>query len=204
MCQDNAATRASLLVRLRDPTDGDSWQTFLDTYGPLLYHYSRRRGLQDADAADVAQDTLTEVVRAIRTFEYRPEIGRFRDWLGTLAFHKLMRFLERRKRREIPAGGDSALQGPPRAECPTPDAEWIDEFNAQLLRVAQGRIRGHFEPTTWRAFELAWLENRPAPEVARDLGVTIEKVYVAKARVLKRLEEEVLMLAEDAPQRLAD
>jgi RNA polymerase sigma-70 factor (ECF subfamily) len=195
----DSGTRASLLVRLRDAADSASWQTFVDTYGPLLYHYCRRRGLQDADAADVTQDAMAEVVRAIRTFDYRPEVGRFRDWLGTLVFRRLARFRERQDRREAAAGSDTTIQ---QALAPAADAEWADEFNAQLLRVALERVQVHFEPSTWRAFERVWLDNVAAPEVARELGVAIANVYLAKSRVLKRLEEEILMLAEDAPQLL--
>ena len=67
-----------------------------------------------------------------------------------------------------------------------------------MLRAALVRTRPHFEPTTWRAFELVWLENRPAAEVAREAGQPIDWVYVAKSRVLKRLWEEVQDLADDA------
>ncbi len=187
-------------MRLRRPEDAESWRTFVDTYGPLLYHYCRRRGLQDADAADVAQETMLEVVRCIRSFEYRPEVGRFRDWLGTLVFRKIAHFLEKKGRT---VGGDTPVDGLPGLAVPPADPEWVDEFNAQLLRVAMERVRSHFEPATWHAFEQVWLNNRSAGQVAREAGVPIENVYLAKSRVLKRLEAEVRMLAEDAPQLLA-
>jgi RNA polymerase sigma-70 factor (ECF subfamily) len=48
-------------------------------YAPLVHRYARRHGLQDADAADLAQDVMIQVARALRSFEYRPERGRFRD-----------------------------------------------------------------------------------------------------------------------------
>src|SRR5688500_7177705 len=91
-------TRASLLLRLRDPQDGDAWRLFADTYAPLVYRHCRRQGLQEADAADVAQEVLTQVARSIGTFEYRPERGRFRDWLGAVVRSKLARFRQRQTR----------------------------------------------------------------------------------------------------------
>ncbi len=78
-------TRPSLLARVRDVRDADAWQTFVTLYAPLVYRYVRQRGLQDADAADLTQDVMSAVARSIRTFEYRPERGRFRDWLRTIA-----------------------------------------------------------------------------------------------------------------------
>ena len=53
-------TRASLLVRLRDPQDGTAWAEFVDLYAPLVYAYARKQGLQDADAADLSQDVRSE------------------------------------------------------------------------------------------------------------------------------------------------
>jgi RNA polymerase sigma-70 factor (ECF subfamily) len=189
-------TRPSLLVRLRDARDQDAWQTFVAVYAPLVYRHCRRRGMQDADAADVAQDVLTEVARSLRTFEYRPERGRFRDWLGTLTRHQIGRFLTRKER--APAGNPAPL--PEDATAPAADPEWVEDFNAQVLRAALDRTRPHFEAVTWQAFEMVWLHQRPAAETADALGVALDKVYVAKSRVLKRLQEEVLDLAEDLPQ----
>ena len=80
------------------------------------------------------------------------------------------------------------------------DSGWNEDFNAEVLRVALNRIRHHFEPATWRAFERVWLENQRAAVVAAELRIPIEVVYTAKSRVLKRLEEEVRILAEDLPQ----
>jgi RNA polymerase sigma-70 factor (ECF subfamily) len=191
-------TRASLLARLRDVHDESSWRTFVDTYAPLLYRWCRGRGLQDADAADVSQDILTEVVRSIRTFEYRPERGRFRDWLGTVTRRRLARFFAGRGRGAAPGGG-AAEQALAECRAVPADDEWTAAFHAQVLRVALDRSRPHFAPATWQAFELTWLGGRSAVEAADELGLPIEAVYVARSRVLKRLEEEVRVLAEDLP-----
>lgn len=51
-------TQSSLLLRLRDARDEEAWNHFVEVYAPLVYRYARRRGLQDCDAGDVAQDVL--------------------------------------------------------------------------------------------------------------------------------------------------
>lgn len=192
------ATRASLLQRLRDAGDTASWQTFATTYAPLVYGYYRKHSVQDADAADLTQEVLARVARAMRTFEYQPQRGRFRDWLGTVTRHQLATFLARRR----PAPADAAVELDALA-APTADTEWDASFHAHVLRVALEGIRPLFEPATWEAFTHVWQHDRPARDVARELDLPIDKVYAAKARVLKRLREEVLMLAEDLPQDLA-
>jgi RNA polymerase sigma factor (sigma-70 family) len=191
----NSQTRASLLFRIRDPLDRESWQTFVDTYAPLIYRYCRRKGLQDADAADVGQEVMTEIARCIRSFEYQPERGRFRDWLGLVTHRRLARFFGR-ARGEVHEPLGQSDDG----AASEVDSEWSDEFNVQILRVALERVRPRFEPETWKAFERVWVDGRRAVEVARELGRPIESVYVAKSRVLKSLEAEIIALAEDVPQ----
>jgi RNA polymerase sigma-70 factor (ECF subfamily) len=191
-------TRPSLLLRIRDHQDAEAWQTFVDVYAPLIYGYCRHRRLQESDAADVAQEVLTRVARSMRNFEYSPDRGRFRDWLGTIARNEIVRFQTRAKRPGEGAGGEAAgvLDSVASADQ---DSAWSAQFHAHLLETALGRVRPHFDPATWRAFELVWLDDAPAPQVARQLGLAVEKVYVAKSRVLKRLREEVLLLGEDSP-----
>jgi RNA polymerase sigma factor (sigma-70 family) len=192
-------THPSLLIRLRDPLDAVAWATFAEVYAPMIYRYARHRGLQDADAADVTQDVLAEVSRCIRTFEYRPEAGRFRDWMGTLARRKLIRFLDRKARGELEVLTDLDPEHPACAENSQPDTDWDTVFAETIWQAALARAKERFEPATWQAFERVWIDGRGAAEAAAELGLTIEKVYVAKSRVLKRLEEEVRLLAEDAP-----
>jgi len=195
---DPRETHPSLLLRLRDAHDEQSWRSFVELYAPLIYRCCRRRGLQDADASDVGQEVLTQVARSIRTFEYRPERGRFRDWLGSVVRSKVARFFEREGRLVRVAGGE----GYPADRGPVGDGAdpmWEAEFQGHVLRAALGRIRGRFEAHTWRAFEGVWLEGRPALEVAEAVGLPIDAVYLAKSRVLRRLREEVMLLAEDFP-----
>jgi RNA polymerase sigma factor (sigma-70 family) len=187
-------TKPSLLVRLRDPLDADAWQTFVALYAPLVYRFLRRRSLQDADAADLTQEVMGEVARDIRSFEYHPERGRFRDWLLLITRRRLIRFHEHGVRRPV-AGLGSAMPEP--CDDEQPDQGWNEAFNARVLRVALQRIRPHFEATSWQAFERVWLEHRPAAEAADELSMSIEAVYMAKSRILRRLQEEVQDIAED-------
>jgi RNA polymerase sigma-70 factor (ECF subfamily) len=162
----------------------------------MIYRYARRMNLQDADAADVSQEVLSEVARCIRAFEYHPEKGRFRDWLGVLVRRKVIRFLKKKGR----AAADWGQDDPDAWDLNQADVGWTDEFNVRILGAALERARPHFEPGTWRAFESVWLEDRRAAAVAAELRIPIDLVYTAKSRVLKRLEEEVRILAEDVPQ----
>jgi RNA polymerase sigma-70 factor (ECF subfamily) len=195
-------TRPSLLRRIRDPGDTEAWQVFVDVYGPLIYRHARSKGLQDADATEVTQEVLLQVCRSIQQFEYSPERGRFRDWLGTVTQNKIRRFLHKEAgvvhpRAEGPE--EDPLAG---VAAPARDTQWSEDFHRHLLQLALVRVRPHFEEPVWRAFEMVWRDDQVPAAVARELGQRVDWVYLAKSRVLKRLQDEIRQLAEDVPMFL--
>jgi RNA polymerase sigma-70 factor (ECF subfamily) len=52
-------------------------------------------------------------------------------------------------------------------------------------------VRGEFENRTWEAFWRTAVEDRPARDVADELGMSVLAVYKAKSRVLRRLRQEL-------------
>src|SRR5438876_9916363 len=99
-------TRASLLVRIRDGRDQKAWQQFVRLYAPVVYGFARKRGLQDADAADVMQDVLRSVAAAAARLDYDPSRGTFRGWLYTVARNKIFNFLQTSQHRFGRGSGD--------------------------------------------------------------------------------------------------
>src|SRR5262249_47130775 len=102
---DLPVTRASLLVRLRDPQDHDAWQQFFQVYSSVVYGLARRRGLQDADAADLMQDVLRRVALAAGKLDYDPRKGTFRSWLFTVTRNRVSDFLQQRQKMVLATGG---------------------------------------------------------------------------------------------------
>ena len=76
--EDSPVTRASLLLRIRDGQDKEAWRQFVEIYAPLIYGFARKRGLQDADAADLMQDVLRSIASAVGRLDYDPRRGSFR------------------------------------------------------------------------------------------------------------------------------
>jgi RNA polymerase sigma-70 factor (ECF subfamily) len=196
-------TRPSLLLRIRDTQDVEAWKTFVTIYAPLILGYCRSRGLQGADADDVTQEVFTKISRTIANFQYEPARGRFRDWLGTVTHGELCRFMNRVQRAGRGTGTTEVHMRLNQFGSETPGTEWSDQFQAHVLATALEQIRPQFEPQTWRAFELVWLHERPSAEAAEQLGLPLETIYVAKSRVLKRLKEKVLELADEIPTLVA-
>lgn len=189
-------TQHSLLVRIRDAGDHAAWRRFVDTYGPFLYEYARRQGLQDADAADVTQEVLRRVCKAMADFRYDPDHGTFRGWLFTIARNALRTFLVAKGRREQGSGNTNFQRL--LEQLPTEDADsqvWDEQYERHLLMVAAGEVRDSFVHSTWQAFWQTAVEGNSAKEVAQSLGISVGAVYVAKCRVLAQIRRELACIA---------
>jgi RNA polymerase sigma-70 factor (ECF subfamily) len=186
---DSPATRPSLLVRLRDPRDEDAWREFTEIYGPLVARLARRRGLQDADAADLVQEVFQAVARAVERGGYEPGRGSFRGWLSAIARNTAVDLLAAGRRQ--PRGtGDTGVQGLLEAHpAPSPEdtALFEAEYRRRLFDWAAGRVRAECTEPAWLAFRMAGVDGRPAAEVAEALGTTVGTVYYYKSHVMARL-----------------
>jgi len=192
-----SSTRATLLMRVRDLRDQAAWQQFTELYAPIVHRYVRHRGIQDADAADITQETLRRVSNAIGRLEYDRGKGRFRGWLLTIAHRSLIEHVQRSK-RAIAGSGDEAVQAMIDAHPQARDQEeWDRECQQATVKWAMDQIRNEFAPKTWQAFYATAVENRPPAEVANEIGLSTGAVYIAKSRVTSRLRVVVCEVEDD-------
>jgi RNA polymerase sigma-70 factor (ECF subfamily) len=195
--RNSPVTRPSLLVRLRDAADQRAWAEFVEIYTPLIFRFCRHRGLQEADAADVAQEVMRAVSRAIGGFDYQPEQGRFRSWLFTVTRNKFNNFLEKRRFEPQGTGATTVKDFLEAQPCPERDEGWDREYHQRLFEWACGQIRGEFQDNTWQAFWRTAVEEESGDAVAQALGMSVGAVYVAKSRIRTRLRECIATLAGD-------
>lgn len=192
MVIDSISTRPSLLLRIRDAQDTRAWVEFVDLYGPLIYAFGRKHGLQDADAADLAQEVFRAVARAAGQFQYDADRGGFRRWLFTVTRNKLKDAVARAHRQ--PAGaGDSGVRELLEQQAQPADDQtlWEQQFQRRLLDWAAECVRREVQESTWQAFWQTAVEGRPPEEVAQRLGLSTGAVYIAKSRVIARLRQRV-------------
>jgi RNA polymerase sigma factor (sigma-70 family) len=186
-------TRPSLLLRLRDPMDERAWGEFVEIYGPLVHRLARRRGLQDADAADLVQEVFRAVAGAIERYDPDPAKGSFRGWLSTIARNLIVNLLESQRRH--PRGtGDTEVRRL-LEEQPAPESQqstlFDTEYRLRILDWAAGRVRDEFAEGVWQAFWKTGIEGQPAQDAARALGLTVGTVYQYKSRVMARIRREI-------------
>jgi RNA polymerase sigma factor (sigma-70 family) len=184
-------TRASLLARLDDPRDDDAWRQFVSLYGPVVFGFATKRGLQDSDAADLTQDVLRAVATAVHRLDYDPRKGLFRSWLYTVARNKLQDFAAVRN-RQCQGSGDTGIEEL-LAQQPAKEDHvlWDKEYDQQMFLWASTQVRGGFAESSWQAFWQVAVEGRSPEAVAEALGMSLGAVYIAKSRILKRLRQEI-------------
>lgn len=182
------STSSSLLRRVQ-ACDAEAWRRLTDLYGPLVYHWARQSQLQPADAADVAQEVFRSVSAAISGYRH-DGAGRFRGWLRTITQNKIRDHFRRTRGQPDAAGGTDAQQrllDVPQAD----DPEMPDDAQSHVVRRALALIEAEFEPTTWQAFWKTAVDQQRPADVAADLDLSVDSVYQAKSRVLRRLREEL-------------
>lgn len=180
------STSSTLLQRLRQaPRESGAWERFVDLYTPLLLAWARKLGLSEHDAADLIQDLFAALVEQLPNFEYDPSKS-FRAWLKTLLHNRWRNRLRRRQERQPDSGQLSTVAAPlvpPEFE----EAEYRQHLVGRALRLMQGE----FPEATWKACWEFAVRGRPAADVAAELGLSVNSVYLAKSRVLRRLREEL-------------
>jgi RNA polymerase sigma-70 factor (ECF subfamily) len=185
------STSVTLLQKLRQQGQPEAWERFVRLYTPLLRYWARQRcGLQEHDADDLVQDVLAGLVRKLPAFTYEPGKS-FRAWLRQVLLNQWRDHL--RRDEQAPAAGEVGL-----SRLVSPQEE--DRFEAEdlqfLVRRALEVMRAEFEPATWQACWAVVAEGRPAAEAATRLGLSVNAVYIARCRVLRRLREDLAGLLD--------
>ena len=192
------ATRASLLLRLRDAHNAEAWEQFVTIYTPIIFGFCRSRSLQEADAADVSQEVMRTVARAMEKFEYDPARGRFRNWLLTVTRSKLSNFFSSQQRRPEPEGDTSLLARADAEPTLQEQQSWDTEYHGRLFEWAAEQLRPTMQEATWQAFWRTTINEEDPAKVADELKLNVGSVYAAKSRVLVRLKEKIQSVDEEA------
>ncbi len=192
-------TSQSLLERLRDPANGQAWQRLLTVYEPWLRGWLSRTPLQAADCDDVLQAVFMVVNAKRQEFVHNGRPGAFRSWLRSILTCQV-RLLLRDQGRRLDARSPQVLTDW-LAQMADPNSDlsrlWDQEHDQQLVRRMLASIQPEFNATTWQVFQMLVFEELSVNEVAQRLGITANAIYVAKARVMSRLRDEVRGLVDE-------
>ena len=187
-------TSESLLFRLQQhagstatDVDQSAWDTFVGLYTPLMFHWARKVGLEQNDAADLVQEVLTIVFRRLPNLKYDRQ-GSFRGWLRTVTLNK---FRERRRKKMLPVidASGSFVEG--LATVPQAESTWDIDYGRLLLRQAMDQMQCDFEPATWQALLAVMREHLSVDQASKQHDVSSWTIYSARSRLMRRLREQL-------------
>ncbi len=194
-------TRQSLLSRLKDWNDQESWRAFFDTYWRLIYNAAIKAGLTDAEAQDAVQETLISVMNSMPNFHYDSATGSFKAWLLRLTKWRISDQLRKRQREiERPRCDSSTsdetatVERLPGAEEPELEAVWDEEWERNLIEAAVERVKKKVDPKQYQIFDLYVLRKWTVSKVAQTLSVNAGLVYLTKHRINRLLKKEIAYL----------
>jgi len=184
-------TRHSLLIRLRNPDDQDAWFEFAEIYRPVIVRLAIQKGLQAADAENVAQNVLVSIARVIENHEHDPKRAKFRTWLNRVAHNAILNAITRIK-PDRGSGNTEFHTLLNVLESKSTDSELIRlERRRELFRWASRKIVDEFQTATWQAFWQTAIEGKSVAEVSLELDKKPGTIYAARCRIMRRLQEVV-------------
>jgi RNA polymerase sigma-70 factor (ECF subfamily) len=197
------STHASLFVPLQKGGQGpEAWAAFHARYHDVILTWCLRRELSSACAEDLTQEIWLKLLKDIHT--YNPEKGRLRSWLKAVVNNTLTDYWRRQQAKPEHGGigGSAFLER--LAGVADPDA--ADELSGAIEQRTNSsaaevvaRVQARLHQTTWQAFYQTLIEQRPAKEVARELGLSVSAVYKHTYRVKQMLHEEYLHVHPSEP-----
>lgn len=190
-------TPRSLLQRLRSPDDAQSWSRLVDLYTPWMRAILARGGISESDRDDVQQDVFAVLARELPRFEHNGRPGAFRTWLKAIVVYRLQSYHRSKRTAERHFQPAENLESIP-DQFSELEAYWDQEHDRHVAQALLQQVEGAFSQTVWRAFQRQVLDGWKAADTARELGVTVNVVLLAKSRVLRRLREESAGLVDDA------
>jgi RNA polymerase sigma-70 factor (ECF subfamily) len=175
-------------AKTRSATPTSPEQVFLQ-YAPRVYNLARRMLGNDADAEDVTQDVLLQVVRKLDTFRGEADFG---TWLHRVTVNAAL--AHRRKRanrdqREVHDPLDHFLENGAHPHAVKrwwiePDQRALDQETQQLIEQAIAEL-----PEIYRdVYVLADVEGLPNSEIADMLSLSLPAVKsrLHRGRLLMR------------------
>ena len=192
-------TRYTLLSRLQNWEDNDSWKDFFDTYWRLIYSVARKSGLTEVEAQEVVQETVISVAKHIHKFRRDHKLGSFKGWLCNITRWRIADQV-RKRTHAVPVADGSDPSDPAHVESlpelpeQNPDLRWEEEWHANLLQAAIDRVKLRVREEQYQIFDLQVLRHWPVSRITSTLGVSAARVYLAKHRVAALIKKEVRIL----------
>lgn len=186
---DNWNTRESLLIRASNPDDHDAFEEFVYYYENFIGMVFSKLGVATSQSGDLRQDLLLKLWKDISKFDSKREKSNFRGWLSVVIRHEVYRFFKKNKKES------DVLASIPLASSSESEVENLieEEWKAYVTSLAVEKIKSHFDGNAMKVFHMT-LEGKSGADIAEELSMAENSVYVIRSRVKSRFQSEVRQL----------
>lgn len=183
------------LLQQAGSNDHAAWELIHDIYRPLIGSWFRAQLGRTPDIEDLTQEVFATVARELPNFDHNGQSGAFRRWLRTICMNRLLGYRRQQETRGRAVGGSDFQKNLQQiSSMEDPERAWDHEHQTTVLRFLMNQVAPHFESQTLQIFRALTSEEKQAPEVAAELGISLGSVYVARSRVLRKMREEALRI----------
>jgi RNA polymerase sigma-70 factor (ECF subfamily) len=195
------STSWTLVERVKDG-EPEGWRRLELLYTPLVRARCRRAGLCVVESEEIVQEVFLTVWARIGGFQKQPGPS-FRSWLRRIAMNKIGDYLRRVRKQAQAAGGTDAQRAFGQIADEAGEISKEDDLDDSserrlLIRQALRLVSSEYEPRTWQALWRVVVEGQQPADVASELGMTPNAVYIAKSRILGRLRQLLVELGESS------
>ena len=183
-------TTTQVLEDLKGSPTAPAWDHLFGNFHHVIVRFACRLGLSATDAEDAAQEAMIAFVTAFRNGKYQREKGRLSHWLFGVARRTILNYRKRLPREQLiadPQTGTTFWDKQPDEAAVS--QSWTEEWQQMVVQKCLERVQLELDKKTFDAFRLYALCERPVKDVADDLHMTPNAVYIAKNRVLSRLRQ---------------
>jgi RNA polymerase sigma-70 factor (ECF subfamily) len=176
---------AELIGRVASSGDRDAFKSLFEHFAPRIQGFMRKAGCSADEAEEIAQTTLVSVWRKAGQFD--PASTGASAWIFTIARNQRIDLL-RRKSRVARLGDEVRSESEVSAESPESIVFRLEDS----VRVKTAVERLPEEQS--RVIRLSFIEERPHPEIANELGIPLgtvkSRIRLAMNRLRDILDEE--------------
>jgi len=196
LMMEEVSKTSTTLIRQARAKNPDAWRELVEHYSRRVYRWSRRSGLQPADAGNIVQEVLRSVARKLPDFRHDNMGGSFRGWLKRITTNKINDHFRREGRQPATArGGTDAHRQLNQLAIEEREATWATAPSRSTgrLRLDAGKleeVRRQFSDRDWKMFWRVVVDGQSAVDVGAEFQVTANTVRIVKMRLLRRLKAQ--------------
>lgn len=167
--------------------DRNGWDRFALVYLPFVFRRVCKHGMPKADAEDLTHEVFLKISKSIHGFRKEKASSSFRSWICTVVRTTVIDFCREHGRQPVLLE-TSEFEDGTTSEADSETGVRDDDLKYRAMMQSLEEVKKKVGEKNWRLFELNFLEGIPATEVAQQMGVRLNRVHLAKHRVLKTLE----------------